>query len=171
MKLITVKRRYCRRLKRAWPLLALLSMALPLSARTVRIYITNLAGDTVDVIDPETDKVVQVIGGIELPHDVNFSPDGRRVYISNESENVLDVVDQKTGKIIKKVPLSGRPNTIAVSKDGGRVFVAIREPEPGGMDVVDTTSLERVKSIPTKGGFHDIYLTPDGKYLVAGSVS
>src|ERR1700730_2999204 len=170
MKLITVKRRYCRRLKRAWPLLALLSMALPLSARTVRIYITNLAGDTVDVIDPETDKVVQVIGGIELPHDVNFSPDGRRVYISNESENVLDVVDQKTGEIIKKVPLSGRPNTIAVTKDGGRVFVAIHNDDPpGALDVIDTTSLERVKSIPMEGRVHDIDLTPDGKYVVAGS--
>jgi YVTN family beta-propeller protein len=170
MKLITVKRRYRRRLKRAWPLLALLSIALPLSARTVRIYITNLAGDTVDVIDPETDKVVQVIGGIELPHDVNFSPDGRRVYISNESENVLDVVDQKTGEIIKKVPLSGRPNTIAVTKDGGRVFVAIHNDDPpGALDVIDTTSLERVKSIPMEGRVHDIDLTPDGKYVVAGS--
>src|ERR1700676_672840 len=166
----TTKIRNCGRPSRAWPLLAVLSIAFPLSARTVRIYITNLAGDTVDVIDPETDKVVQVIGGIELPHDVNFSPDGRRVYISNESENVLDVVDQKTGEIIKKVPLSGRPNTIAVTKDGGRVFVAIHNDDPpGALDVIDTTSLERVKSIPMEGRVHDIDLTPDGKYVVAGS--
>jgi DNA-binding beta-propeller fold protein YncE len=116
-----------------------------------------------------TDKVVQVIEGIEAPHDVHFSPDGRRVYIRNESEFVLDVVDQKSGTIIKKIPLSGRPNTIAVTKDGGRVFVAIRE-APGALDVIDTTSLERVKSIPMKGGLHDIYLTPDGKYVVAGSI-
>jgi YVTN family beta-propeller protein len=159
------------RLRHLWLLPVMLFIGLSLSARTVRIYVTDHAGDTVYVIDPQSDKVVQVIEGIEVAHDVHFSPDGRRVYISVESENVLDVVDQKSGKIIKKVPLSGRPNTIAVSKDGGRVFVAIREPEPGGMDVIDTTSLERVKSIPTKGGFHDIYLTPDGKYLVAGSVS
>ena len=42
---------------------------------------------------------------------------------------------------------------------------------PGAVDVVDTASLERVKSIPTKGGIHNVYVTPDGKYLVAGSIA
>jgi len=147
----------------------MLWISLPLSTGTVRIYVTNSAGDTVDVIDPVTDKVVQRIEGIEAPHDVNFSPDGSRVYVSDEPESMLDVVDQKSGKITKKIPLSGRPNVIAVTKDGGRVFVAIRE-EPGALDVVDTNSLKLVRSIPMKGGLHDAYLTPDGKYVVAGSV-
>jgi YVTN family beta-propeller protein len=40
------------------------------SAGTVRIYITNSAGDSVDVIDSATNKVVQVISGIEVPHGV-----------------------------------------------------------------------------------------------------
>ena len=77
-------------------------------------------------------------------------------------------MDQKSGEIIKKVPLSGDPNTLAVTKDGGRVFVAIHE-HPGALDVIDTTSLERIKTIPMKAAQHDIYLTPDGKYVVAGS--
>src|SRR6267154_2325553 len=164
----TAMRGYCGRLSQVWFLLGLLLMALPLSAKTFRIYVTNHAGDTVDVIDPATNKILQVIEGVEVPHDVSFSPDGSRVYLSIESENVLDVVDRKTGKIIKKVARSGRPNTIAVTKDGGRVFVGIRS-TPGVLDVVDTKSLERVKSIPDTGPLHDISLTPDGKYVVAGS--
>src|SRR5712691_13528687 len=110
------------RWKPLWLLLALLP-ALPLSASTVRIYVTNSAGDSVDVVDPATNKVVQVIKGIEVPHGVNFSPDGKRVYISNEAEAVLDVVDRETGAIIKAVPLSGHPNNIAVTKDGRRIFI------------------------------------------------
>jgi len=164
----TAMRGYCGRLSQVWFLLGLLLMALPLSAETFRVYVTNHGGDTVDVIDPATNKIVQVIEDVELPHDVSFSPDGSRVYLSIESENVLDVVDRKTGKIIKKVALSGRPNTIAVTKDGGRVFVGIRS-RPGVLDVIDTRSLERVKSIPDTGPLHDISLTPDGKYVVAGS--
>ena len=156
-------KRSCGRLRYLWLLLAM-----PLAASTVRIYVTSAAGDNVYVIDPLTNKVVQVIEDIEAPHGITFSPDGARVYVSNESEDVLDVVDRKTGKIIKKVPLSGRPNTIAVTKDGGRVFVAIRE-DPGALDVIDTTSLKRVKSIPTKGGLHNGYVTPDGKYAVVGA--
>jgi len=160
--------------KRCFVWLLVVMITLPLSASTVRIYATNSAGDTVSVIDPVTNKVVQTIEAVELSHGVGFSPDGKRVYISLESHRtlaepgyVLDVVDQKTGKPIKQVPLSGRPNTLAVSNDGGRVFVAITAPQ-GALDVIDSTSLERVKSIPMIGGLHDIYLTPDGKYLVCG---
>jgi YVTN family beta-propeller protein len=111
------------------------------------IYVTNSAGDTVDVIDPAANTVVQVIHGIELPHGINFSPDGARVYVSNESESVLDVVNRKSGEILRKVPLSGRPNNIAITKDGRRVLVGIRAPE-GALDVIDTVSLIRIKSIP-----------------------
>jgi YVTN family beta-propeller protein len=42
---------------------------------------------------------------------------------------------------------------------------------PGAVDVIDTRTLERVKSIPMKGGIHNVYVTPDGKYLVAGSIA
>jgi YVTN family beta-propeller protein len=139
------------------------------SGSIVRIYVTNSAGDTVDVIDPATNKVVQVIQGIELPHGVAFSLDGTRVYVSNESESVLDVVDRKSGGILQKVSLSGRPNNIAVTKDGGRVLVGIRS-EPGVVDVIDTTSSRRAKSIPVDGSVHNVYVTPDGKYAVSGSI-
>lgn len=163
MSLITMKR-HLRHLRHLWILLAV-----PLAASTARIYVTNSAGTSVDVVDPATNKVVQVIEGIEVPHGVNFSPDGNRVYISNESESVLNVVDRKTGKTIKKVALSGHPNNIAVTKDGGRVLVCIAE-NPGALDVVNTTTLTRTNSIPAKAALHNPYVTLDGKYAIAGSV-
>jgi hypothetical protein len=39
------------------------------------------------------------------------------------------------------------------------------------VDVIDTKTLEKVKSIPTKGGIHNVYVTPDGKHVVAGSIA
>jgi YVTN family beta-propeller protein len=142
-------------------------MASPASAETVRVYVTNSAGDNVHVVDPATNKVVQVIEGVEAPHGVDFSPDGTRVYLSNEADSTLDVVDRETGKVVKKVPLSGHPNNIAVSKD--RIFVCIAE-DKGGVDVIDAASLTLAKTIPTAGRMHNVYVTPDGKHAVAGSV-
>jgi len=137
-------------------------------AETVRIYVTNSAGDNIHVIDPSTNKVVQVIQGIEASHGVGFAPDGKRVYVSNESDHTLDVVDQKSGTILKKIPLSGRPNNIAVTRDGGRVVVALTK--PFGLDIIDTDSLTLKKMIPMNGRMHNTYVTPDGKYAVSGSV-
>ena len=139
------------------------------SAHAARIYITNSAGNTVDVIDSSTNQVVQVIRGIELPHGVTFSPGGERVYISNESESIVDVVDRESAKIMKKVALSGHPNNLTITKDGGRILVGIRE-DPGAVDVIDTSSLERTKSISVDGSVHNIFVTPDGKYAISGSI-
>src|SRR6266852_830083 len=133
-----------------------------------RLYVTNSASDTIDVIDPATNKVVQVISGIELPHGIAFSPDGTRIYISNESESVLDVVDRKSGEMLRKVPLSARPNNLAITKDGSQVLVGIRT-QPGVLDVIGAASLIRVKSIRVDS-VHNVYVTPDGKYAVSGSL-
>jgi DNA-binding beta-propeller fold protein YncE len=48
------------------------------------------------------------------------------------------------------------------------VYVAIIQ-APGAVDVIDTASLQKIKTVPTKGGIHNLYVTPDGKYVVAGS--
>src|SRR5205814_9099516 len=83
--------------------------ALPAAAETARIYVTNSAGDSIHVIDPATQKVVQVIEGIDGAHGIDFSPDGRRVYVTNEPDPTLDVFDRAGGRLISKVKLSGHP--------------------------------------------------------------
>src|SRR5260370_22532113 len=149
----------------------LLSLApLSASAREVLIYVTDSGGDRVEAIDPTADKVVQVIGGIALPHGIGFSPDGSQIYISNESKNVLDIVDRASSQITDEVALSGRPNNIAVTKDGGRVLVAIRNGK-GALDVIDTATRRLVKSILVNAPLHHLYVTPDGEYAIAGSTS
>ena len=91
-----------------------------------------------------------MINGIEADHGAGAAPDGSRIYISDEAESTLDVVDAKTLGDLKKVPLSGHPNNMAVGKDGRRVYVGIIQ-APGGVDVIDTASMQRVKTIPTQG--------------------
>ncbi|HWF40422.1 MAG TPA: cytochrome D1 domain-containing protein [Candidatus Acidoferrales bacterium] len=150
---------------------ALPSLAAPkLPKLKVRIIQTNSAGDNVDVIDPNTNKVVGVIDGIEVNHGVTAAPDGSRLYISDEADATLDVIDGKTLKVTKHIALSGHPNNVAITPDGRRVYVAIRDMN-GGLDVVDTAKLERIATVHIKGGIHNPYITPDGKFAVAGSIA
>jgi YVTN family beta-propeller protein len=149
----------------------------------LRILQTNSAGDNINIIDPKTNKVVGEISGIEANHGVASSPDGTRLYFSVESmERVLNVVDGKTLQVIKKIPLSGVANLIDITPDGRWLYVAIandwsdtsafpqiKAQPSGGVDVIDTVSMQNVKSIALKGGVHDLNVTPDGKYVIAGS--
>ncbi len=149
-------------------------LAMPLVAGTALIYVTNRGGTTIDVIDAATNKVVQTIGNIESPEVVRFSPDGSRLYIPYRGANELIVMDRKSEKIIKKVPLSGWPNEAQTTLDGKLILVCIRNTattaeDAGALDIIDAKSLERVKSIPTERGLHDIAVTADGKYAAAGA--
>jgi len=40
---------------------------------------------------------------------------------------------------------------------------------PGALDIIDSNSREKVRSIPINGPVYDSSLTPDGKYLVANT--
>ncbi len=147
----------------------------------LRIIQTNFAGDSLDIIDPATNKVVGEIKGIEAAEGVTVSPDGARIYVS-EVQKTLDVIDGRTLQVTKRVPLSGHPNLIDITPDGRTIYVAIAleyddvssfpqiKPQAnGGVDVIDTVSLQNVKTIPIRGGIHDLNVTPDGKYVIAGA--
>ncbi|MBI3261678.1 MAG: beta-propeller fold lactonase family protein [Acidobacteria bacterium] len=145
-------------------------LAPALTAQTGRVVIvqTNSAGDSVQVIDAATDKIVGEIPDAEVIHGVAAAPDGSRFYLSNESTATLDVADGRTLRITKKIPLTGGPNNVAIRKDGRRVYVAIQGAD-GGVDVIDTVSEENVKFIRVLRGVHNTFITPDSKYVVAGS--
>jgi YVTN family beta-propeller protein len=151
-------------------LLAVPALLAPSFAGSVRIYQTNSAGDHVDVIDPVTNRVVLKVEGIEVPHGVGFSADGKRAYITCESESTLWATDTATGKLIAKAKLSGHPNNLSVSTDGKYAFVGIAV-APGAVDVIDTATMTLAKTIPVKGAVHNTYVTPDGKFAVAGSIA
>lgn len=141
----------------------------PIKNLTLRIIQTNSAGDDVHIIDPVEQKVVNHIKDIDKPHGVQVSPDGARLYITNEGHHSVDVIDTRTMRLYRRISLSNKPHNLALSQDGSKLYVGIF-PNPGAVIVVDTEKLEAVKEIQTEGGIHNVYVTPDGKYAVAGSV-
>jgi YVTN family beta-propeller protein len=65
--------------------------------------------------------------------------------------------------------LHAHPNNITITPDGKRVYVAIVGKD-GGVDEIDTVSQKEIKFIPTHNAIHNPYVTPDGKYVLAGSI-
>jgi YVTN family beta-propeller protein len=156
----------------------------PLAAQQskLRIIQTNFAGDSIHIIDPATNKVVNEIKGFEATHGITVAPDGSRIYISSEDDFTVAVIDGKTLKVTKRIPLSGNPNLIDITPDGKQIYVAIAQNyndlsdfprikpnATGGVDVIDTVSLQKVKTIAMKGGVHDLNVSPDGKYVFVGN--
>ena len=148
----------------------------------LRIIQTNSAGDNIHIINPVTNKVVGEIKGIEAPHGVTVAPDGSRIFVSEQADKTLTVFDGKTLQLTKRIPLSGNPNLVDITPDGRWIYVAIaltyddlsefpqiKANPSGGVDIIDASSLQNVKTIPIKGGVHDLNVTPDGKYVIVGN--
>src|ERR1700680_2676298 len=136
-----------------WLMLGMLSAAIPLTAASALIYVTNRGGTTIDVIDAATNKIDHTIGNIESPELVRFSRDGSQLYIFSRTDpdkDFLSVMDRKSGKIVKKVPISGWANEAQTTKDGKMILVCIRNTgttadDKGALDIIDTATLEKVK--------------------------
>jgi YVTN family beta-propeller protein len=146
-----------------------------------QLYVLNRNGTMVTVVDTATNKVVGTIDGIPSPRGAAFSPDGSLAYITSGGDDTLDVVDRKTNRITKKVHLTGYPSgNLALTNDAKYLLAGLspfldlgvtqHQPEDsGGIDVIDTSSLNLVKKIPVKEGIHDVFMTPDGNYAIAGA--
>src|SRR5258708_1165579 len=64
---------------------------------------------------------------------------------------------------------TGPANNISATKDGARVVVGIAE-DPGALDVIDARALKLARTIPVNGRLHNVYVTPDNKYVITGSI-
>jgi YVTN family beta-propeller protein len=150
-------------------------------ASKLRILQTNYAGDSIQIIDTSTNKIVGEIKGIEAGHGIVAAPDGSRIYVAEEAGNTVTVIDGKTLKEMQRIPLSGNPNLIDVTPDGKFIYAALavswddlsefpvlKPGKSGGIDVIDTTTFKNIKTINT-GPIHDLYVTPDGKFVIAGT--
>jgi DNA-binding beta-propeller fold protein YncE len=132
----------------------------------VRILQSNNAGDVQHLIDPVTNQVVGTIEGCPLPHNIFAHPDGRYLYCTSELQATLDVFDARTLELVTQLPLTARPNKGAMNKKLRKIYVGIAAAPY--VDVFDVDTHEKITSIEVPTGIHNVYVSPDGNWVVAG---
>ena len=71
-----------------------LSGALPVSESTAgEVWVANMKGANVQIIDTGSNKVVKTIPTGAGAHNVTFSPDGKLAYIANLGTNSITIID------------------------------------------------------------------------------
>jgi DNA-binding beta-propeller fold protein YncE len=132
----------------------------------VRVLQSNNAGDVQHVIDPLTNQVVGVIEGCPRPHNLFAHPDGLYFYCTSESTNTIDVFDTRTLELVEQLALTARPNKAAINKKLRKIYVGIAAAPY--VDVFDLDTHEKITSIEVTTGIHNVYVSPDGNWVVAG---
>src|SRR5262249_50243368 len=84
-----------------------------------RIYISNEADSTLDIVDGKTLRVSNKVPLSGNPNNIAASRDGRRVYVAiAQAPGAVDVVDTILLKRVKSIPVKGAVHNAYVTPDG-----------------------------------------------------
>jgi YVTN family beta-propeller protein len=134
-----------------------------------RIYVPNLRGNSVTVIDPNTLKVVDKFKVGRSPQHVVPSWDLRTLWVANNAERgndgSLTPVDPRTGKPGKNVPVDD-PYNMYFSPDGKSAIVVAEARKRLDFRDPQTMAMQYSISVPQCGGINHADFSIDGRYAI-----
>jgi YVTN family beta-propeller protein len=130
-----------------------------------RLYVTTEVTNTITVVDPKTNQIVDRIPtGQPESHMLVLTRDGKRAYTSNVHVGTVSAIDLAARKVTAVIPVSSYAQRIALSVDDGLVFTA-DQTEPR-LAVIDTKTNQRKQWVALPGVAYGTAPTPDGRWLV-----
>ena len=106
-----------------------------------RIYVSDEADSTLDIVDGKTLKVTKRVPLSGHPNNIAVAPDGKRVYVGIiQSPGGVDVIDTVSLKNIKTLPTKGTIHNPYVTPDGK--YVVAGSIQAKTINVIDTATDE-----------------------------
>src|SRR5262245_19381596 len=129
-----------------------------------RVYVPNTHDGTVDVIDPSTSKVVDVLVVGGTPHHVTPSWNLRHLFVDNPGNDRLTEIDPTTGRVIRSIPVSS-PYNLYFTPDGSKAIVVAEYDRLIEFRDPHSWRLIRRVSIPWPGVDH-MDFSANGRYFL-----
>ena len=137
----------------------------PLCDIPPRVYVPNSMAGTVDVIDPDTFKVIDHYRVGAIPHHIAPAWDMSALYVDNEGSSSLTVLDIHTGKPVGQVSIPF-PYNLYFTPDGTKAIdVVERLQRIEFRDWRNGWKLLKSVAIPWPGADH-MDFSADGSYLM-----
>jgi YVTN family beta-propeller protein len=134
-----------------------------------RLYVTAELSQSLDVIDPDTRKVIaENPTGQPESHMFVISPNGRRAYTANVHAGTVSVLDLVQHKLVTTIPVSKTVQRISMQPDG--LYVFTHDQEAPRIAVIDTLSTTISAWIDLPEMVYSSEPTPDGAWLVAAGL-
>src|SRR5207253_9692614 len=83
---------------------------LALDSRANRLFIANLANNSLDIVDLKAGKLVKQIPDQQKIQGVAYVPDMDRIFVGNGKEGVCNVFDGKSYKLVRSIKLDDADN-------------------------------------------------------------
>jgi len=138
------------------------------AASTGRIFVTNESGNTITVINSETNKVETTIDIGKRPRGIGLSPDASELYVAVSDEDVIKVVDPQSLKVLREFKAGSDPETFAVHPNG---HIYISNEDDAKASVYDPKTGKLIAEIPVGLEPEGVAISPDGRKVIVTSES
>ena len=136
---------------------------------TGTVWVANEDGASLSAIDAATNKVVTTVNGVEGPHNVQVSPDGRSVWAVSGHDSMAVMLDAATLAMHGTVPTGKAPAHVIVTPDGRTTYTS--NGADGTVTAIDSATMKPVATIPVGDGPHGLRPSPDGRWVFVANVS
>jgi YVTN family beta-propeller protein len=130
-----------------------------------RIYVPNSASNTVDVIDPQTYRVIDRFRVGRQPQHVTPSYDLKTLWVLNDLGDSLTRIDPATGRKGETIPVKD-PYNMYYTPDGKYAIVVAERLRRLDFRDPQTMQLVRSLAVPCRGVDH-MDFSANGRYLIA----
>ena len=140
-----------------------------------RVLISNAGDNTLSVIDPASNRVVQTVKTGTEPRDMAYSPDGKMLAVGLIEDDCVEFFNADTLEHKQQSMGARSPQHIEFSPDGQRLYVLGKiSDEVGVLRITDHGRI--MDNIPIAHGpmgatnSWGLAMSPDGKYLYATNI-
>lgn len=123
-------------------------------------YVTNFGGNTVSVVDTDTNTITGSVTVGSKPVGVAVNPAQPRAYVANLASNSVSVIDTATNTVTATVPVGATPVLVAVNPSGTRAYVANTGSD--SVSVIDTATDTVIATVPVGDGANGVAVSPSG---------
>jgi YVTN family beta-propeller protein len=126
-----------------------------------RIYVTNEAESTLDVVDAKTLKVFKRIPLSGHPNNLDVAHDNSKVYVGIRQEpGAVDVIDAETLTNVKSIAVTGAIHNVYLTPDGSHLFAGSIPAKT--ITVIDAKRDEVAWTWPLDAGVRPMAFTRNG---------
>ncbi|MGD9580003.1 MAG: hypothetical protein AB7V50_01405 [Vampirovibrionia bacterium] len=113
------------------------------------LYIANITGNILYIVDPQMSKVVSTVKISSLPFNLVLGNDLKTLYLVCLAGNSVAAVDIKNDRVENIIKVGLRPVDIAITPDGSKLFVT--NSGSGNISVIDTSVFEIINTVGVQG--------------------
>lgn len=134
----------------------LLGTTIANAQQTDLIYVASPGTDSVLVIDPDSESIVEIIPVGDNPTAVASNPETGLVYVANSGDETISVIDSEENEVIETIELDSEPVSLTFNIEANQLQVTLAE--SGDIVTIDGDSLEVVATDAPYIGLENYYV-------------